>query len=91
MYDFTDVVDDGEDEYETDEDESDYDEELEEEFRDWYREAMDIAQADPDFHNPRREAKDFEDMASYKQDNPFIKLLGSLRGMNITWFPTAPL
>ena len=77
--DFDSDEEDSDEEYETDEG-SDYDEELEEELRERLREAMDMAQADPDFHNPRVQAKDFEEMASYKQDNPFVKLLGSLRG-----------
>lgn len=72
--------DDDDDEYETDEDDSDYDEEFEDHIRDMVREAMDIAQADPDFNDPRRQAAVFEDMSSEKKDNPFLKLLGSLRG-----------
>lgn len=84
--DFDSDSDDSGDEYETDSDEDDddeFDEELEEELREMIRDAMDVAQADPDFHDPRSSAKFFEDMAADKKDNPFLKLLGSLRGETI--------
>ena len=66
-----------------DDDESDYDEELAEEYREWHREAMEMAQVDPDWHDPRKAAATFDDMAAGKQDNPFLKLLGSLRGTSV--------
>lgn len=77
------MTDEDEDEDEEDDetdDESDFDEEFEDHIRDMVREAMDIAQADPDFNDPRRQASVFEDMSADKKDNPFLKLLGSLRG-----------
>ncbi len=70
---------DGEGEEEEDSDEE-YDEEAEDQLREMLREAMDIAAADPDFYDPRREANDFKEMAEDKKGNPFLKLLGSLRG-----------
>ena len=80
--DFSDEDDeDDESEYETDEEDSDFDEEFEDHIRDMVREAMDIAQADPDFNDPRAQASVFEDMSADKKDNPFLKLLGSLRGI----------
>ena len=69
----------GEDE--SDDEDSDFDEEFEDHIRDMVREAMDIAQADPDFNDPRAQASVFEDMSADKKDNPFLKLLGSLRGV----------
>ena len=78
--DFDSSDDEDDDEDESDDDDDEFDEELEEEFREWMRDAMDMAQADPDFHDPRSQAKVFEDMAADKKDNPFLKLLGSLRG-----------
>lgn len=71
---------DDEDDEDDDDDGSDFDEEFEDHIRDMVREAMDIAQADPDFNDPRRQAAVFEDMSAEKKDNPFLKLLGSLRG-----------
>ena len=41
---------------------------------------MDIVTADPDYVNPRSNAPEFAEMAQDKKDNPFLKLLGSLRG-----------
>lgn len=74
-----------EEEEDSDEDSEDedehYDEDEEDHLREMLREAMDVATADPDFYNPRREAADFRDMAEDRKGNPFIKLLGSLRGI----------
>ncbi|KIP10936.1 hypothetical protein PHLGIDRAFT_125248 [Phlebiopsis gigantea 11061_1 CR5-6] len=72
--------DDDDGEFGTDDEDSEFDEECEDHIRDMVREAMDIAQADPDFNDPRRQAAVFEDMSAEKKDNPFLKLLGSLRG-----------
>lgn len=72
--------DDDDGEFGTDDEDSEFDEEFEDHIRDMVREAMDIAQADPDFNDPRRQAAVFEDMSAEKKDNPFLKLLGSLRG-----------
>ena len=53
--------------------------------REYLREAMDIVNADlADFSDPRKDAADFHEMSAGKQDNPFLKLLGSLRGED-TW------
>ena len=76
---------DEEEEEEEEEDESDrdseaYDEEEEDRMREFLREAMDIVAADPDYRDPRSKAPDFHEMADGKQDNPFLKLLGNLRG-----------
>lgn len=73
---------DDESEEEDSDDESEFDEEMEDHVRELIRDAMDIAMVDPDFTNPRSQAQLFEDMANDKKDNnPFIKLLGSLRGI----------
>lgn len=68
------------DEESEDEDEY-YDEEEEDHLREMLREAMDVAAADPDFYDPRKNAQEFDGMAQERKGNPFIKLLGSLRGM----------
>ncbi|KAI0339768.1 hypothetical protein BDW22DRAFT_1360779 [Trametopsis cervina] len=77
--------DDDDDENDDESDESDdedemYDEDEEDHLREMIREAMDMAQADPDFNFPRREAAFFKEAAEDKKGNSFIKLLGSLRG-----------
>lgn len=79
--DFEDDEGDSDEEEESDDDDEEYDEEFEDHIREWIRDAMDIAQADPDFNDPRSAANVFEDMSAEKKDNPFLKLLGSLRGM----------
>ena len=66
-------------EYESDT-ESEFDAELKAATREQLRQAWDMAQADPDFHNPRVQANHFEEIAAAKMDNPFVRLLGSLRG-----------
>ena len=57
----------------------DYDTDEEDELRDWLREAMDTAVASSDFygHGP---APEFDSLAEERKGNPFLKLLGSLRG-----------
>lgn len=68
------------DEEEDDDTDTDYDTDEEDEIRDLLREAMDTAAATPDFFDPRAEAPDFDALAEDRRGNPFIKLLGSLRG-----------
>ena len=83
---------DGENESDDESDDEDeyYDEDEEDNLRDMLREAMDVATADPDFYNPRREATDFKDLAEDRKGNPFIKLLGSLRGVYSNTCPLRP-
>ncbi len=78
--DFGDDDDDNDDEGSEDETDSDYDTDDEDQLREMFREAMDTAAAAPDFYDPRAEAADFDALAEDRQGNPFIKLLGSLRG-----------
>ncbi|KAH7924249.1 hypothetical protein BV22DRAFT_1035310 [Leucogyrophana mollusca] len=63
-----------------DDDDSEYDSEEEEQYRDLLREAMDTAMAIPEFFDPKTEIPEFEAMAEERKGNPFLKLLGSLRG-----------
>ncbi|KAI0074642.1 hypothetical protein K474DRAFT_1665173 [Panus rudis PR-1116 ss-1] len=65
---------------ESDESDSEYDTDDEDQLRDMYREAMDAAAATAGFYDPRADAKDFEQLAEERKGNPFIKLLGALRG-----------
>jgi hypothetical protein len=69
--------DDDSDEYET---ESGYDTDEEELYRTMLREAMDTAMAIPEFFDAKTEVPEFEAMAEERKGNPFLKLLGSLRG-----------
>ncbi|KAG0698134.1 hypothetical protein DFH29DRAFT_991187 [Suillus ampliporus] len=69
--------DDDSDEYET---ESEYDSDEEEQYRNMLREAMDTAMAIPEFFDAKTEVPEFEAMAEERKGNPFLKLLGSLRG-----------
>lgn len=84
--DSSDEDDDG-DEYDDDEgSESDgsndgYDTDEEDELRDMLREAMDTAVASSDFYNMNGPAPEFDALAEDRKGNPFLKLLGSLRGM----------
>lgn len=64
---------------EDDDNESGYDTEEEEYMRDLLREAMDRAHANPDFMDNTKPFTDAQ-LADERKDNPFIKLLGSLRG-----------
>ncbi|KAJ3558020.1 hypothetical protein NM688_g1154 [Phlebia brevispora] len=59
---------------------SEYDEDEEDRIREYWREAMDIVTADNDYSNPRSQATEFEQAMSEKKDNPFLKILGGLRG-----------
>ncbi len=57
----------------------DYDTDEEDELRDWLREAMDTAVASSDFY-AQGPAPEFDALADERKGNPFLKLLGSLRG-----------
>jgi hypothetical protein len=67
------------------EDDSDdgYDTDEEDELREMMKEAMNAAMENPDFFDPKADPKDFQafrDLAEERKGNPFLKLLGSLRG-----------
>ena len=64
-----------------DDDESQWDTDEEEELKDLLREAMNVAMAIPDFSDARTPIPEFDALAEERKDNPFLKLLGSLRGM----------
>ena len=71
---------------ESDDDDSDagYDTDEEDELRDMMKEAMNAAMENPDFFDPRADPKDFQafnEIANERKGNPFLKLLGSLRGL----------
>ncbi|KAF7980729.1 hypothetical protein HWV62_36739 [Athelia sp. TMB] len=60
-----------------------YDTDEEDELREMIREGMDAAMENPEFFDPRRDKKEFQDfydLAEERKGNPFLKLLGSLRG-----------
>ncbi|KIK92133.1 hypothetical protein PAXRUDRAFT_830231 [Paxillus rubicundulus Ve08.2h10] len=61
-------------------DESDYDSEDEELYRSMLREAMDTAMAIPEFFDPKTAVPEFDALTEEGKGNPFLKLLGSLRG-----------
>ena len=61
-------------------DESGYDTDEEDMLRDMLREAMDTAMATPDFFDTKNDAPEFDALAEERKGNPFLKLLGSLRG-----------
>ncbi|KAF8844311.1 hypothetical protein BDN67DRAFT_765829 [Paxillus ammoniavirescens] len=61
-------------------DESDYDSEEEELYRTMLREAMDTAMAIPEFFDPKTAVPEFDALTEERKGNPFLKLLGSLRG-----------
>ncbi|KAF8444599.1 hypothetical protein L210DRAFT_978319 [Boletus edulis BED1] len=63
-----------------DDDETDYDSEDEELYRIMLREAMDTAMAIPEFFDPKTNVSEFDALAEERKGNPFLKLLGSLRG-----------
>ena len=73
-------------EEESDDEESDYDSEEEEVYRTMLREAMDTAMAIPEFFDPKSTVPEFDALAEERKGNPFIKLLGSLRGEMSTLF-----
>ena len=61
-------------------DEDDWDTEDEEGVNDHIREMMDVGMEHPDFLHPRVPIPEFDKYAEERKDNPFLKLLGSLRG-----------
>lgn len=73
-------------EYETDDEDveydedEEYDEEDEDILRELAREAMDAASTVPDFYDPKATAPEIDELAEERKSNPFIKLLGALRG-----------
>lgn len=73
-----DEYEDGDDDSEGSDDE--YDEEEEDELRDLLREAMDTVVASSDFYTSNGPAPEFDALAEERKGNPFLKLLGSLRG-----------
>lgn len=77
---------DEEEESDDDGDESDYDSEEEEVYRTMLREAMDTAMGIPDFFDPKSTVPEFDALAEERKGNPFLKLLGSLRGEMSTLF-----
>jgi hypothetical protein len=71
----------GSDEDEESDEESEYDEEQEDELRDLRREAMDFVSEIPGFFDPKSEiGKEFDTFQEERKGNPFLKILGSLRG-----------
>lgn len=67
-----------------DEDSDGYDTDEEDELREMMREAMDAAMENGNFFDPRADPNDFKafhDLAEERKGNPFLQLLGSLRGM----------
>ena len=81
---------DGDDESDGGDSEGDYDTDEEDELRDWLREAMDTAVASSDFYNMKGPAPDFDALAEERKGNPFLKLLGSLRGASYQYRKEAP-
>ncbi|KAN0091136.1 hypothetical protein V8E55_004702 [Tylopilus felleus] len=75
-------VSENEEEEEGDEDDDDtaYDSEDEELHRTMLREAMDAAMATPEFFDPKSTVPEFDTLAEERKGNPFLELLGSLRG-----------
>ena len=68
-----------------DDDESDYGSEEDEVYRTMLREAMDTAMAIPEFFDPKSTVLEFDALAEERKGNPFLKLLGSLRGATSTY------
>ena len=69
-------------------DEDDWDTEDEEGINEHYREMMKVGMGHPDFLNPSVTIPEFDKYAEERKDNPFLKLLGSLRGINsFLWIP----
>jgi hypothetical protein len=61
-----------------------YDTDEEDELREMMKEAMNAAMDNPDFFDPKADPKDFDSfnkVADDRKGNPFLKLLGSLRGV----------
>ncbi|KAH9935650.1 uncharacterized protein B0H18DRAFT_419553 [Fomitopsis serialis] len=76
------------DDYDDESDDSAYDTDEEDMMRDMLREAMDTAMATPDFFDSKNAAPEFDALAEERKSNPFIKLLGSLRGRMFSSSPT---
>ncbi|PCH43414.1 hypothetical protein WOLCODRAFT_138330 [Wolfiporia cocos MD-104 SS10] len=79
----------------SDEDDSDdseaengYDTDEEDALRDMLREAMDTMMATPEFFDTKSDNADLDNLAEERKGNPFIKLLGSLRGRMFSSSPT---
>ena len=86
---------DDDDDFDDDDEDSDgsedYDTDEEDELRDWLREAMDTAVASSDFYG-RGPAPDFDTLAEERKGNPFLKILGSLRGVSYrAWRSVVPV
>ncbi|EIN11716.1 hypothetical protein PUNSTDRAFT_141986 [Punctularia strigosozonata HHB-11173 SS5] len=80
---------DDDDDWEDDDDESQYDSDDEEEIRHMMREAMNTAMEMPEFLDPKAEPSgEFDKLAKERVDNPFLKLLGSLRGRMFSTKPS---
>ena len=62
-------------------DEDDWETEDEEEVNEHYREMMKVGMEHPDFLDPKVPIPEFDKYAEERKDNPFLKLLGSLRGI----------
>lgn len=75
--------DDDDDEWESGDDhwdEDDWHTDDEEAVNEHYREMMKVGMEHPDFLDPKVPIPEFEKFAEERKDNPFLKLLGSLRG-----------
>ncbi|KAG6813367.1 hypothetical protein H0H92_011633 [Tricholoma furcatifolium] len=72
--------DDSDEEFESDSDESGYDTEEEDELRELLREAMDTAHEADWQHSAQVSDAEMDPFAQDRKGNPFLKLLGSLRG-----------
>ena len=64
-------------------DEDHWDTEDEEGITEHYREMMQVGMDHPDFLDPRVPIPEFDKYAEERKDNPFLKLLGSLRGIRL--------
>lgn len=62
-------------------DEDDWDTEDEDGVNEDYREMMKVGMEHPDFLDPRVPIPEFDKYAEERKGNPFLKLLGSLRGV----------
>lgn len=78
-----DSEDDDDDDASNDGSDDGYDTDEEDELREMLKEAMNAAMENPDFFDPKADPKDFQafnKLAEERKGNPFLKLLGSLRG-----------
>jgi hypothetical protein len=75
----------------SDEGDDDYDEEYEDELRDLRRDAMELAHDIPGFFDHHAPIPD-DVFAEERKSNPFLRLLGSLRGQLLVFFslPSTP-